>query len=227
MDGGFLHRIRRQPRFPRPHVLTGALAVALYITVFLGLAYVAGGDAPQRFFLEGRAVDAMSALFLAMGSGFAVACLIFYPGQRRFGALLWLCSAMGLLFLALDDQLEIHETVGSLLEQPLGSSKAFRNWNDVLVIAYGIVALGFAAMFLPEIVRYPRLLLLLGIGFSFYVAHTAIDSLVEASGGKSIVEESAKLYSTGFFMLAMFAGLQSIVLARDESKPAPHVKPSS
>ncbi|MHC4992486.1 MAG: hypothetical protein ACYTGC_16055 [Planctomycetota bacterium] len=205
----------RRPRYPRSPVLVSMLVMLLYVTIYLAITYVAGGDVPQRHFREGRAVDTMSTVFLAMASACAWGCFLMYPGRRGLGAVVWLVLAVGFQFLALDDMLQFHEQLGSWLKQPLGPAETFRNWNDVLVILYGLIAVVCGLLFLPEILRCPGLVPVFGMGFLFFAAHTAIDTLIEASGRKTMVEESAKLYATGFIALAMMTALRSVGRAGD------------
>ena len=94
----------------------------------------------------------------------------------------------GLILLAADELMELHERIGRRLDGVdllgLASGGSVRGWNDVIVILYGVVALPFGVAFFPSLLRYPKLLELLCIAFGFFVIHTAVDSLVDPRTAK-------------------------------------------
>jgi hypothetical protein len=92
-----------------------------------------------------------------------------------------------------------------------------RNWNDVIVLGYGAGAALFGAAFLPEVIRWPRVMELLAVAALFYAIHTAIDSTIDGWALKDIAEEGAKLYSSGFFALAMLGALLALTAHRSRS----------
>ncbi len=144
-------------------------------------------------------ITALSAIFLAMGGGFAFASFFMSPDQENRHRYFWLLMAMAIGFLSLDELVGFHEEMGRYLNYRSVSGEApfgiFRNWNDVVVISYSIPALFFMIYFLPSLLRYPRVFEILVIAFSFYGIHTIIDSTQEPATTLSyILEESAKLY---------------------------------
>ncbi len=83
--------------------------------------------------------------------------------------------ALGFGFLALDELIGFHERLGIIIGYYAYSS-VFRNWNDVIVILYGVIALPFIVVFLSHIMRHRMLLELFIVAFIFYSLHTLIDS---------------------------------------------------
>ncbi len=170
---------------------------------------------PMFHFGENGAITALSSVTLAMTS--ILALVIFYLEKQDWdiGKMFWFVLAGGCLFLALDEQLQFHERGGSALElTSIGESGFFRNWNDLIVICYGLVALVIGALFRREILRCKAFAAFFGIGFLFYAIHTAVDSLLPISvAWKDIPEEGAKLLS----VFSVFLGTCAMFMARAES----------
>jgi len=141
-----------------------------------------------------------------MAAAGAFSLSVFFMRSRNpgLGGWFWLLAAAGFLFLSLDELLQFHERFGVLVEaSSVGAPDSFRNWNDVLVISYGLIWLTVLMAFLPEVLRYPRFAELVATGFVFGILHTAFDSMVLHSAEKIIVEESDKLFCVAFFAMAM------------------------
>ena len=164
-------------------------------------------------FDEQGLVTALSAVALAFASAFSF--VVFYLRVKDFnlGSLFWLILALGCWFLSLDEQLMFHERGGRLVEtMGAGPAEFFRNWNDLIVITYGVAALAAAAVFRREILKCRMFAVLFAIGFGFYALHTGIDSIFPKSlTWKDIPEESAKLLSVFALMLATCAQLMAMI----------------
>jgi len=190
-------------------------------TVYMAAAilFVSPLEAPEYHFVHERgAVTALSAILLAMSSGFALSSLLLSGGARLETRIFWSLIAAGMAVLAVDELMELHEKIGGRLDEidalGIASAGALRGWNDLIVILYGVAALPFVLTFLPSVLRYPRLLELLGAAFVFFVIHTSIDSLVEPRTTISaITEEAAKIYCACFLALAFLSTL--LVIARN------------
>ena len=212
----------RERSHTAPIILFVALLL-LYWAVFVGIALWTGTEAkPHKQFLERGSVTAMSAIFLAMASGLALACFILRFKSKDFGRWFWLLLFLGFLFLALDELLQFHERVGIIISKSIvGPTTSFRSWDDVIVIGYGVVALVPLVVFLPEVLRFFRVAELLGVGLGLYATTTAIDSLVLGSASSKVIpEESVKLLSDGFFALALLAALLAMVLPPNKHPPS-------
>ncbi len=138
----------------------------------------------------------------------AIALMIFYIRHlhRNSGAFFWLILSAACIYLSLDELLELHERGGAAINtDSIGGLESFY-WNDVIVISYGLLAIGVTLIFSREILISRQFAALFALSFAFYVAHTAIDSLVPNSvGWKDVPEESAKLLSVFFLFLASCA----------------------
>lgn len=196
--------------------------VALFVAAFLvGSILTHGNHKIYYQFLEGHSVTALSSAFMAMTAGLAWACHLGRPREPAgWFRWFWPAFSLGFLFFSLDEILEFHEGLGSWMKTALGSSETFRNWNDAVVVGYGVVALIALAAFLPEVLRYPRFAELLATGFGFFVVHTAIDSLMTSSS-KNIPEESAKLFATAFFALAALTVVMTLQQSGQRELGAP------
>lgn len=196
--------------------------VLLFVCAYIAIAYLSGGDRhPDHYFKEGRAIDVMSALFLTMAGSFAWACFLLGGQLSNERRLFWILLAIGFLFVALDEMLEFHETFDEWLRSTsVGWPPLFRNWNDIIVISYGLGGVLLLACYWREVARRPRAAALLGFGAAFYVLHTGIDSLVSNSAAKNLVEESAKLTATAFFALSMLAAFMAMLQSVRHSQPA-------
>lgn len=201
---------RAQPSPTADWLAFGVVAAALLLAA---AAIMVGSPVqPTKQFEEGGVVTVATSMLLSASAALALAAFYVRARDRDIHALFWLLAAAGLAFLALDEQLQFHERVGDYISDKYGDSGPFRNWNDLIVILYGFAAAGFGLLFLPEVVRHARMVEFLGIGFFFYVLHTAIDSLAKTATPLSIVgEESAKLVAIAFIAAAIAAGLMSVV----------------
>lgn len=149
---------------------------------------------------------------MAMSSGFAGACFYLSGGTGLLHRSFWLLAAAALGFFALDELLSFHENMDIWIAgMYTGSTHFFRNWNDVIVIGYGVAAVGALVFFLPEILKYPGFGELLVVAFALYGIHTIIDATQEPGSISIILEESAKLFCALFLALSMFVGLLGVV----------------
>ncbi|GAB5504437.1 hypothetical protein [Pyruvatibacter sp.] len=175
---------------------------------WIALSIVAApADEPMFHFGESGAVTALSTVFMAMSSALALAVFYLRMDDWKSGAWFWLLLAAAFAFLAIDEQLMLHERGGNVLENStLGPSETFRNWNDLIVISYGLVALAIAALAVREILKSGIFALLFATAFAFYAIHTGLDSLLPSDlAWKDAPEESAKLLCALFLFLALCA----------------------
>lgn len=208
-----LEKALDERRQPIESLGTIVIGVCLLVAAYIAAAILGTSGAPEYHFVEERgAITALSAIFLAMSAGFAFATALASLDRGTQTRLLWFGVAAAMTLLAIDELMEFHEMIGGRLDDAdtaaLARNAGWRGWNDIIVVAYGLIALPFGIVFLPTLLRYPRLLELLAVAFVLFVVHTAIDSLVEPRTTVSaILEESAKLYCTSFFALAFLAAL--------------------
>jgi len=214
-------QVRAQTELPnvRSLVLWTVLGVLGFIVFSLLMAPHDRG-LEYHFVSERGLVTAMSAILLSAAGAFCLAALAIQIHMTRPYTRLWVLMTLGFVFLALDETAQFHERVGNVLDDQY-SSGVFRNWNDMVVILYGIIALPVAAMLLPDLLRYPLMLEGFVVAFLFYVLHTLIDSTAEPETTVSIIfEESAKLCCGATFAMTTFVGFQTL-LRNSTSTPEP------
>lgn len=199
---------RRELRIPGLNsVIIGMCGLILAYLTLAVLIRIPSGMLEFHFVNERGAVTALSAILLAMAAALSLASAFLARTQSKSHVILWMLFSSGFLFLSLDELLQFHERIGYWLDDRVALS-AFRGWNDLVVISYGVVALPIAACLLPKILSYPRLAEMLGTAFTFYALHTLIDTLQEPPTTVSIIlEESAKVLCAGFLVLTAFTGL--------------------
>jgi hypothetical protein len=192
-----------------PNVVFIFVTVAGCTLVYIILAmFLVPLDEPReyQFVSEDGAITALSAIFLASASAFSLSTMTVLILKRDLHKWVWLVLAFGFAFLAFDELLQFHERVGSLVER-FSSSGTFRNWNDIIVIIYGILALPMLIVMLPGLLRWRMVLEIFAIAFLFYMIHTLIDSISEPRTTVSVIlEESAKLLSGACLMVGAFIG---------------------
>lgn len=172
----------------------------------IGVALLLGAStSPLQHFKEGGLITAISAISLAMSGTLSLVILNFRRQEGLMPSLFWLGVAVGLLLLSLDELLMLHERLGQLTNSWVGEpSTTFRNWNDLVVILYGVAAIIICFVFRREIVRDRSFFILFSISFGFYALHTALDSLISASYvWKDLFEEGAKVTCGVFLVFAM------------------------
>ncbi|MDB4759768.1 hypothetical protein OAG34_00995 [bacterium] len=196
---------------PLSGFVTGVVVlIGVYVVASI---FVRPGEAPTDFnFVDERGtVTALSAVLLATGAAFSLAAFMLSTEESLRVRVFWILAAGALGGLALDELLEFHERIGDRIDALGIGAGPVRHWNDVIVIAYGVFALGFLGFFLSSIVRYPRFIELMGVAFIWFLLHTTVDSLVDPPSVVSVVvEESCKLYCSAFVSLAFFCGMLAV-----------------
>lgn len=221
----FLHTAYDQDATSQFHFRVMALLGTLGVLCAIAFSFLFGpASKPMFHFSEDGAITALSSTILSITS--ALAFVVFYlrSNALNIDRLFWLLVCAGSLFLGLDEQLQFHERGGSFVETTeIGKSSLFRNWNDLVVIAYGVIGLGVAAVFRREVFRFRPFAVFVALGFFFYAVHTGIDALLPVSvAWKDAPEEGAKLLSVYCLLLgvlsqlmAMLGAIKRKVLPRD------------
>lgn len=221
--GSFREALESRKRIAAPSLPRIVLPVSavLFAVILLCIAVAPEGDIDFQFREEEGIVTSLSAIFLAMASAFAGLCWL-TEGKPGHGIRLWWAlTCIGFFFFACDELMRFHEHVGTFMRREMFGrpSHFFRNWNDVIVVGYGVVALPVIGYFLPRILRLPRYVELLAIGFFAYAFHTLVDVLPHTddpigrfmqSIPSSIPEESGKLFASSFFAVAMFVAQRTL-----------------
>jgi hypothetical protein len=186
-------------------IVGGVLLISVYIVMSIRQR-PGGSPLNYNFVTEGATINMLSSLLMLTAGGLAGVTFWTVRRQEWRTRLLWGVMTLGFPYLAADEVLQFHERFGDFMDAHAVSAGPFRNWNDIMVIAYGLIAIPFAIFCLPELRRYPRVITMLGVAAFFYVATTAVDSTMNSTGS-TIVEESLKLYCSLFMALSMRTGL--------------------
>lgn len=208
---------RRQTARPPIKGAAIALLSAFIFSLIAALLMVPEGQGiAYQFASEHGFINTLSGICLGGGSAFAFGCC--YLADENAGRrdrLFWLLFGLALAFLATDEFLQFHERIGELMSRMAIDAQGFRNWNDIIVIGYGAVAIVSLLAFLPTLMRYPLLPELMLVAVVFYGLHTVIDITQEPSTHLShIAEESNKLACSATLMFTAFATLKTMVWNR-------------
>lgn len=184
------------------------LSAISFAWAFIAIAVILapeGRSIDYHFASERGLITALSAYLLAAASAFSLAtCVTIRASSYTLWP--WLLMSLGFMFLSIDEIAQFHERIGSFIGDSLAAGP-FRNWNDVIVIAYGAIALPILYKLLPAIAPFKLTVKLLGVAFLMYALHTFIDSTQSPPTAVSrILEESAKLLCGVFLALSMFFG---------------------
>jgi hypothetical protein len=219
MLDGYRNRIsealqaRRRIDMPPLRGVATLVAAGFVAYLLLSLSIVPPGSARDyNFTSEEGTITVLSGIALAFASAFAAIAAFLTPAARTAHLRFWLLVALGMGFLSFDELLGFHERLGEFMAKRDVSSGAFRNWNDIMVIGYGVVAVPAALYFLPVLLRYPRMPGLLALAFGLYAMHTLIDSVTEQpSVASRVVEESFKLGCGLTLAFAIFCGMLAVI----------------
>lgn len=200
--------LRKQADLP---AVTGiVIAVLAFTFVYIAIAiYFVPERKPlaYNFFSERGSVTVLSAIFLSMACSFSIASLVVNLRDKTPPILMWIIMAAGFFFLAMDELIQFHERFGATMRH-YADSGIFRNWNDIIVILYGVLAIPVIAALLPGILRYRMFFELIVTAFVLYAIHTLIDATQSPRTQVSmILEESAKLLCVMFLALGTFIAL--------------------
>jgi hypothetical protein len=107
------------------------------VTELILVALVVSPDHRESHFVrQDGAITALSAILLAMSSGFARPCFYLSCGLNLMSRIFWLVSAAALGFLVLDELLMFHENLHIWLAgMGLATTSVFRDWNDGIALA--------------------------------------------------------------------------------------------
>ncbi len=166
---------------------------------------------PTFHFEEGGAVTGIVTVMLAMSAGFAFIMYLLRIHEKFRVQATWLLATAGFIFLALDEQIELHERIGGIIDESIQiTSLGLPFANDLIVIGYGIAVIPVLIYALPELLKWRGVLEILTIAALFFVIHTVIDTLyLESNPLWYIAEETAKLICVTFIFVAML----SVVMA--------------
>jgi hypothetical protein len=178
------------------------IALDLVICV---VAAAAGGNRPNRHFVEGELITWLNALQLLLTAVIAVAVFGKRLRQARGAgesARFWLLVAFGSLFLALDEVLTFHESLGQFLrESHLPRLPLLNGWGDAVLLVYGIVVMLICWWYRRELLANSQRFRFLVLGALFLVISELVDFFGVHEGRErfwwSVTEETFKLMGFG------------------------------
>lgn len=169
--------------------------------------WLAPDDHRGHYFREGGMADLLSSIALLAAALLAWGSSLVGRGSSLQG--FWRLAALGLVFFAADDRLQLHEHAHDYwLFDAFGAAPfGLRNWNDLIVLLYGLGALLALALWGRGTLRVRPVRNLLAVAFAFYALHSLTDMLLPGSHLKNAAEESCKLLGATSLLLAFHAAL--------------------
>ena len=148
--------------------------------------------------------------FLAAGT---LSGAVFLSETLRGGSpWFWLAAALGLPYLALDEQFSIHEQLGDWLHDAHGvDAPGFNHTDDAVLLVMALAGLFAVVASWRELRRFPAVLQLFGAAFALFGASIVLDSVAPIEGFWPRVEEWLELLGS----LAVLAA----VLVRWRQRP--------
>jgi len=187
------------------------IAIIALDLVICVIAAAAGGNRPNRHFIEGGLITWLNALQLLLTAVIALAVFGKRLKQARVAgesARFWLLVSVGSLFLAFDEVLTFHESLGQFLrESHLPRLPLLNGWGDAVLLVYGIVVLLICWRYRRELLADPQSFRFLALGALFLVI-SELDDFFGVHEGRerfwwSVTEESFKLMGFGALLGAV------------------------
>ncbi len=127
------------------------------------------------------------------------------------GSFYWILSGAGLVWLSIDDYVQIHERLGDVLEEDLGITiPLLNNTDDIIVLGYALVALIVVAIFFGKLRRSRAVFPLLAIGLGILVVSLAVDFFAQEGTALTGLEEPTNLVGAGFIVSAYLVKLREV-----------------
>ena len=136
-----------------------------------------------------------------------------HAGQRvdAHGSFYWILSGAGLVWLSIDDYVQIHERLGDVLEEDLGITiPLLNNPDDIIVLGYALVALVVVAIFFGRLRRSRAVFPLLAIGLGFLVVSLLVDFFAPHGTTLAGLEDPTNVVGAGFILSAYLVKLREV-----------------
>ena len=189
------------------------IAVVLLVNVIIIGANVSSGiskgDMMLRF-QERQAVTFLSALMLGLTS---LTSLIIYQlkkrsGYKSKGRRFWLFTAIGFLYLCMDEYFMAHEGMDGAVAALFGKDLGDTNLDNMVIAFFGLIALTVCLKFRKEIFKHKELLPFLALGALGLAGTVIFHAFERVALVWEVVEESFKIVGVSFF----FAGFLTVLL---------------
>ena len=221
------HRLIFSEDSPIKQVLYKILFIDSLLVTFAISSAIALGHSPDLHFREAgflTYVSCLKLLIAAVISGKIFGIIKNSPNHKLSdNKIVWLVITLGLLFLALDDALKIHEEIDALLHDVLNITQTNITdlLDDLIVGAYILIFLIFIAFqwktiqlfrssfvfFLAGLVFTVVMVSLDLISHNTYVASLMTDDAEQIQALKqwfSAWEDAAKIYAEGMFIVGVY-----------------------
>ena len=174
------------------------------VTLVLGavvLAILASRFEDIRIASEGKLLTKLSIVLLGLSS---IATLLRSIESVGWEKRLWLLISGAFIYLALDDSLLIHERIDKRIHKifQIQETKLSDALDGVIVLLYGVASIVVIVVFRHVLKEYPGSFTYLGIAFFFLFAMIGLDLLEDVLHYNAYYEESCKVVSDYFFLLA-------------------------
>ncbi len=133
-------------------------------------------------------------------------------GQRvdAPGSFFWILSGAGLVWLGVDDYFGIREQVGDAIQNGLGVTVPLLDYDDLILLGYGVVGLTTVAIFLAELMRSRAAFPLLATGIGFLIVSRASDLFGSEGTVLAGVEVPTDVIGAGFLLSAYLVKLREV-----------------
>jgi hypothetical protein len=189
-------------------LIFGFIFMAFFNFILIVTSVISGmrkGDMMLRFH-EKETVTLFSGLFLGFT---ALTSLFIYFLKKRAGLkseryMFWFFSAIGFIFLCLDEYFMAHEGIDDWVGSWFIRSAHHLNFDNFVIAFYGLVAVGVCYYFRRAILSHPVMWPCLGFGV-FCLAGTVVFHGFETTYiAYEVTEESFKIVGVTSFFLAYF-----------------------
>lgn len=126
-------------------------------------------------------------------------------GRRLDGTVYWLLAGLGLMYLAVDERLSLHEHAGRKLEAAgMVRPPGVNHMDDALLALCGLVATVITVLFAGELLRHRAVLLPMTAGMALLAASIGIDAFAPVDGWAPRIEELTELAGIALVTLAFW-----------------------
>jgi len=211
---------------------------SLAVTVAISKALILQ-QSPYKYFTEKKFITDLSCWQLAIAG---ILSLVIYTtvkssanSELAKSALLWLIIGFGLIFLALDDSLEIHEQIDLYLHDffAIKETRITDLADDLIVGFYLLIFLGciFWQRKTIALFKSSHKWFLIGIGLAVIMVFLDLTSnnnlftsrLVDPSQDElfrdwmGVIEDSAKIFAEGMFLVGIYQCLRIVDSKKDNT----------
>ncbi len=189
-------------------LVVGLVSVVIFNFILIVSSVMSGirkGDIMLRF-REHETVTLFSGLFLGFT---ALTSLFIYFLKKRAGLRserygFWSLSAIGFIYLCLDEYFMAHEGIDDWVGSWFVQNLPVLNFDNLVIACYGLVAVGACYYFRRAILSHSVMWPCLAAGGFCLAGTVAFHCLERIDIVYEVVEESFKIVGVSFFFLAYF-----------------------